>query len=183
MSQIDLLKTLARYNAWANAELYAAVGSLSPGEATKERPTLHKTIVGALNHLLLVDGIWWAHLHGLTHNHTALNETVEPDLARLANARAGMDDRLVGYVDGLTEATAAEQVTFTLIGGNTGSLARALVMVHVFNHNTFHRGFVVETFCQIPAPLPIIDLPVFMRGASGVTATIPHFQAIEWRPA
>ena len=181
MSQTELLLTMARYNAWANAEIYAAVAALPPGEAEKVRPTLHKTLIGALNHLLLVDNIWWAHLHGEAHGHEALNETLHEALTPLTEARVEMDARLIGYVEAMTEAAAAETVPFTLIGGATGRMPRALVMSHIFNHNTYHRGFVAETFCQIPAPLPIIDLPVYLRGASGLSAMFPHFKAVEWR--
>jgi hypothetical protein len=38
---------------------------------------------------------------------------------------------------------------------------------------------VVETFCQVPAPLPLIDLPIFMRGAGGMRFLPPHLEAAE----
>ena len=38
---------------------------------------------------------------------------------------------------------------------------------------------VVETFCQVPAALPLIDLPIFMRGAGGMRNMQPHLVAAE----
>lgn len=180
MSQIDYLKTLLRYNAWANAELYAAVRALPEAERTRERPALFKSIVRTLNHPLVTDRIWWAHLHGTPHGHTALNDVVHEDFEALAAARAEMDRRMIGYADGLTEAAVEEPVAFTLLSGAEGVMSRGMVLMHVVNHNSYHRGFVVESFCQIPAPLPLIDLPIFMRGAGGLTTMPAHLKPVTW---
>lgn len=174
MDQIETIRTLTRYNAWANAELYAAVRKLPPGEATKERPSLFKNIVNTLNHPLVTDRIWWAHLHGEPHYQKALNDVIHTDLDALTEARTDMDERIVGYADSLSPAEAEESVDFTLLSGVPGTLSRAMILMHIVNHNSYHRGFVVETFCQIPAPLPLIDLPIFMRGDGGLTTSPPH---------
>jgi uncharacterized damage-inducible protein DinB len=174
MDQVETLRTLTRYNAWANAELFAAVRRLPPGEATKERPSLFKNIVNTLNHPLVTDHIWWAHLHGEPHEQKALNDVIHADFEQLAAARAEMDERIVGYADSISPAQAEEVVDFTLLSAVPGTLTRAMILMHIVNHNSYHRGFVVETFCQIPAPLPLIDLPIFMRGDGGLTTFPPH---------
>ncbi len=183
MSQIETLKTLTAYNAWANGELIAAIRALPPGEAAKARPDLFTSITKTLNHPLVTDRMWWAHLHGETHPHKALNEVLHEELEPLAAARAEMDRRIVDYAGGLTEAAAEETVSFTLLSGAEGVMSRTMVLMHMVNHNSYHQGFIVETFCQIPAPLPLIDLPVYLRGAGGLTAQPPHLKAVNWVPA
>jgi hypothetical protein len=74
---------------------------------------------------------------------------------------------------------ADEQIDFTLLSGAKGRMNRRMILVHMFNHNTYHRGFVVETFCQVPAALPLIDLPIFMRGAGGMRFLPPHLVVAE----
>lgn len=180
MSQTEFLKTLTRYNAWANEELLAAVRALPEGEATRERPSLFKTIVNTLNHPLVTDRMWWAHLHGETHGHEALNEVIHADFEDLAAARAEMDARIVAYADGLSPERMDEPVSFTLLSGAGGEMSRLMILMHMVNHNSYHRGFVVETFCQIPAPLPLIDLPVYLRGAGGLTTLPPHLKSVTW---
>ena len=177
MSELDFLATLARYNAWANAELYAAVRALPKGAATAARPSLFRTIVNTLNHPLVTDRMWWAHLHGEAHGHKALNEVIHADFEDLAAARAEMDARIVAYANALTPDAIDEPVSFTLLSGVPGAMSRGMILMHMVNHNTFHRGFVVETFCQIPAPLPLIDLPIFLRGDGGLAFLPPHLQA------
>src|SRR5665647_2117360 len=179
MTDSEILNTMARYNQWANRELFAAVRSLPESEVTKQRPSLFKNILNTLNHPLVTDRMWWAHLHRESHTHKALNEVLYGDFETLAAARAGMDQQLIDYVDGLAEADADEEIDFTLLSGAQGRMNRRMILMHMFNHNTYHRGFVVETFCQVPAALPLIDLPVFMRGAGGMRFLPPHLAAAE----
>lgn len=180
MTQIDTLTTLAEYSRWANAELFTAVGALPDGEATKVRPTLFTSIVKTLNHPLVTDVMWMAALHGREHGHKALNEIIHEELEPLTRARAEMDDAIVAYAAGLDETGVEEPIAYTLLSGATGEMSRGMIVMHMVNHNSYHRGFVVETFCQIPAPLPLIDLPVYMRGAGGLTATPPHLKPVRW---
>jgi uncharacterized damage-inducible protein DinB len=118
-------------------------------------------------------------MHKEPHSHKALNEVLYGDSEKLAAAREEMDQRLIDYVDGLSEHDADEQIDFTLLSGAKGRMNRRMILMHMFNHNTYHRGFVVETFCQVPAALPLIDLPIFMRGAGGMRFLPPHLEAAE----
>jgi len=179
MSDSEILTTMARYNRWANRELIAAVRTLPAGEGTRERPSLFKTILNTLNHPLVTDRMWWAHLHRQPHSHKALNEVLHSDLDTLAAARDEMDRGLIDYIDRLSPAEADEAIDFTLLSGAKGRMNRRMILMHMFNHNTYHRGFVVETFCQVPAALPLIDLPIFMRGEGGMRFLPPYLQAAE----
>ena len=76
MTDSEILKTMARYNQWANRELFAAVRTLPEGEAAKQRRILFKTILNTLNHPLVADRVWWAHMHKEAHSYKALNEVL-----------------------------------------------------------------------------------------------------------
>ncbi len=162
-----MIRKLARYNAWANKTIFDAVAALPAGEAAKERPTLFKNMVNTLNHLYVVDLIWQAHLQGREHGLPALNTVLHPDLDELWRAQRDIDDWYVGWSDALSDAQADEIVRFTLISGNQGKMRRGDVMLHVVNHTSYHRGFVADMFCQIPARPPLTDLPVFLRETTG----------------
>src|ERR1019366_8751179 len=179
MTDSEILKTMARYNQWANRDLFAAVRTLPEDEVAKQRRSLFKNIVNTLNHPLVADRMWWAHMHKEPHTHKALNEVLYGDFEKLAAAREEMDQRLIDYVDGLSGQDAADQIDFILLSGAKGRMNRRMILMHMFNHNTYHRGFVVETFCQKPAALPLIDLPIFMRGAGGMRFLPPHLEAAE----
>ena len=105
MTDSEILKTMARYNQWANRELFAAVRALPEGEAAKQRRSLFKKILNTLNHPLVADRMWWAHMHKEPHSHKALNEVLYDDFEKLAAAREEMDQRLIDYVDDALGAT------------------------------------------------------------------------------
>ncbi len=157
------VRTLMRYNAWANRTIFDRVAALPAGEADKERPTLFKDMVRTLNHLYVVDLIWQAHLEGRAHGIPALNTVLHPQLAALWEAQRAIDAWYVAWADGLTERTLGETVRFALIGGNQGEMTREEIAFHVVNHTSYHRGFVADMFYQVPERAPLSDLPIYLR--------------------
>jgi uncharacterized damage-inducible protein DinB len=156
-------RMLARYNAWANDLMFDAVAALPEGEATRERGTLFKNMVHTLNHNYVIARIWQAHLEGREHGFAARNTKDHPPLGELHAAQRAIDRWYLDWADSLTEAALGEEVSFTLIGGNRGTMTRSEILLHVVNHNTYHRGFVADMFYQVPARPPTTDLPVFLR--------------------
>ena len=162
------VRMLTRYNAWANKVIFDAVADLPAGEATRERKTLFKNMVNTLNHLYTVDVIWRAHLEGRDHGIAALKTVLHPELPDLWRAQAAMDDWYIAYGDGLTAAGLDETVSFTLIGGNAGTMRRGEILLHVVNHTSYHRGWVADMFFEVPRHPPTTDLPVFLRERPGL---------------
>ena len=156
-------RMLTRYNAWANKQIFDAVAALPEGEALKQRPTLFKNMVNTLNHLYTVDLIWQGHLEKRPHGIPALNTVMHPELHKLWDAQQAIDAWYVEYGDSLSEAALGEEVSFTLIGGNAGTMTRGEILLHVVNHTSYHRGFVADLFFQVPVRPPTTDLPVFLR--------------------
>ena len=160
------VRMLTRYNAWANKLIFDAVAGLPAGEATRERKTLFKNMVNTLNHLYAVDVIWRAHLEGRDHGIPALKTVLHPELPDLWHAQRAMDAWYIAYGDGLNAAGLNETVSFTLIGGNAGTMRRGDILLHVVNHTSYHRGWVADMFFEVPTHPPTTDLPVFLRSGN-----------------
>jgi len=157
-------RTLTRYNNWANQLIFEAIAALPEGEATKPRASLFKNMVHTLNHNYVIDLIWQAHLEGRDHGFTARNTPGHPQLEELREKQQAIDDWYIAWSDAQTEATLAQAVHFTLIGGNRGVMTRAEILLHIVNHTTYHRGFVADLMYQVPgARPPTTDLPVYLR--------------------
>jgi uncharacterized damage-inducible protein DinB len=157
------ISLFAAYRTWADRLTYDAVAALPPGEADKVRPTLFKTIIGTLNHNLLIDLIWQAHLEGRDHGFGARNVVLHRDLAEL---RAAQEATNRCYVDGAAAQSAAsldEPVRFRFIGGEESEMTRGAMLLHVVNHASYHRGWIAEMFFAVPARNPATDLPVYLR--------------------
>lgn len=158
-------RMLTRYNRWANVLMLDAVAKLPPGEATKQRTTLFKSIVHTLNHNYVIDAIFKAHLEGRDHGYTARNTPEPPPFEELASSQRGMDDWWVQWSDDLSDAALDETVNFTFVGGGAGAMTRGEIILHVMNHTSYHRGFAADLFYQVPARPPTTDLTVFLRDA------------------
>jgi uncharacterized damage-inducible protein DinB len=163
MKDKSYLRGLLEYNGWANKELFEKVGELPPEEVTKKRKTLLESIHLSLNHLLAVDRMWLAHMQGRAHGITELRARLYEDMDELWQARQEMDATLLDYLDGLDADALEEIVDYELIGGNTGSLSRAMCLTHLAMHGSYHRGWVADMFGQAGSPPPIIDIPVYER--------------------
>ncbi len=163
MTTVDHARTLANYRMWADRLTFDAVAALPPGEATKERPTLFKTMVGTLNHNYVIDLVWQAHLEGRDHGFTARNLVLHAELSDLWQAQQAVNQWYIDWTNRQSQASLDEAVNFTFIGGEKASMRRGDILLHVVNHATYHRGWVAEMFFQVPARNPTTDLPVFLR--------------------
>jgi uncharacterized damage-inducible protein DinB len=78
MIDVETLKRLAEYNAWADQTLFDAMKKLPKGTVYEETKTLFKSMVGTLNHNYQVDLIWQAHLTGSQHGFTSRRDILHP---------------------------------------------------------------------------------------------------------
>ncbi len=157
-------RMLARYNAWSNKVMFDAVAALPAGEAVKPRASLFKNMVHTLNHNYVIDRIWQAHLEGRDHGYEARNTKEHPPLAELWQLQQQVDAWFVNWSDVQTDATIAETVNYTLIGGNCGAMTRGEILLHIVMHTNYHRGYVADMFYEVPGCRPpTMDLPVYMR--------------------
>lgn len=156
-------RMLTRYNAWSNEVMFEAVAALPQGEAAKERKSIFKNMLHTLNHNYVIDAIWQAHLEGRAHGYAARNTVDYPPLPELRDKQRAIDAWYVAWSDALGADALDEKLSFTLIGGNAGSMTRYEMLQHVVTHTSYHRGFVCQMFFEVPARPPTMDLPVFLR--------------------
>jgi uncharacterized damage-inducible protein DinB len=163
MSALRNIRMLTRYNAWANARLFALLQSLDPAEVTAQRNTGFGNMVNTLAHAYVVDLIWKGHLQSLPHGFSSRNTDVEPSLAELQANQTDVDRWYVGYADKLTDEQHDEVVSFKFVDGGAGQMTRGDMLLHVVNHKTYHRGYVADMLYQMGSKPPGMDLPVFLR--------------------
>ncbi len=164
MLTAETARMLARYNEWSNRVMFDAVAALPEGEALKPRTSLFRNMVHTLNHNYVIDRIWQAHLEGRDHGYEARNTKDHPPLAELWRLQQEVDAWYVNWSDAQTDATIAETVHYTLIGGNKGAMTRGEILMHIVMHTSYHRGFVADMIYAVPGCRPpTTDLPVYMR--------------------
>ncbi len=157
-------RTLARYNAWANRTLYDAAGRLSSAECAKARSAAYfGSILNTLNHLLVVDYLWFARLKGTSRSDLKLDGVLHHDLAELRAAREAEDAGILALVETLDEAALAANCAFNDTKGKAWSMPVWQILATVFNHETHHRGQVHALLKDAGEEPPALDLPVYLR--------------------
>ncbi|HZB90144.1 MAG TPA: DinB family protein [Stellaceae bacterium] len=153
---------LAAYNAWANGRLYDACAQLAQAELKAPRRAFFGSILGTLNHLLVGDRIWMSRLAGGTLV-MPLNKILFEDFAPLRAARQQQDKLLIDLVGGIPASRLDEPLSYQNTRGEAFETPRRLVLGHLFNHQTHHRGQVHDMLSQTPVPPPELDLIFFVR--------------------
>ena len=156
---------LARYRAWGDKILFDSVAALPPGEVEKPHRTRFKTIIGTLNHNLLIDLVWQAHIEGRDHGFTARDLVIHPDLPTLWAAQRAAGQWWIDWCGTQTDRSLEEPVRFRFIDGGDGVMTRSAILLHVVIHGSYHRGYVAEMFYEDGRKPPTTDLPVYFRDA------------------
>jgi uncharacterized damage-inducible protein DinB len=157
---------LADYNRWANARLYAAALDLPEQAYRQPVGVFFGSLHGTLNHLLLTDRLWLKRLTGEGDHPNQLNAILYEDRIELTRARAAEDLRLISVVEQYDEAALANVHTYKTTSGTPQSQKLADILLHLFNHQTHHRGQAHACLSILTgAEPPPLDLLLFQRGA------------------
>ena len=157
-SLLDHFRMMARYNARANRILYEACAQLSDAERQQVRPAFFKSIHGTLNHILLGDRVWLARFEDRTMPATSLDRILYEDFAELRSAREAEDRRLADFMYGLAEAFLDRTFRYVNHQGRDIVDEARVLLAHLFNHQTHHRGQVHDQLRQAAVPPPSLDL-------------------------
>jgi uncharacterized damage-inducible protein DinB len=145
MSPNSTLVSLFNYKAWANAELYAAVGSVDSANHESER----HTCIRLLNHIYTVDRIFVGNLQQTPHGFTATNTAETPTLDALHASVRETDRWYVEYVARLTANELSEPIEFMFTDDTPARMTREEMLLHVSLHGGYHRGAVGRILAQL----------------------------------
>lgn len=130
------MKNQFQYKAWANREILDTLRKTDPGI----NPEKHKLAIRLLNHALVVDKIFSAHLANTKHGYSATNTVETPSVEDLAAAITDADNWLENYVSALSPAEIDEKISFPFTDGDTGCMTRGEILFHLLAHGAYHRG-------------------------------------------
>jgi uncharacterized damage-inducible protein DinB len=133
-------KLLAAYNRWANARLYAAALDLSELSYRLHTGVYFGSLHGTLNHLLLTDRLWLKRLTGQGDLPNDLNAILYEDRIELTKARIAEDNRMIEVTGKYDETALRGLHSYRTTSGMPQSQVLADILLHLFNHQTHHRG-------------------------------------------
>ena len=133
---MNTIKSLFAQKSWANNELFNALAAVPLAEHAESI----RTAVRTLNHIYIVDKIFRAHLLDEPHGYKATNTDATPELDELQFTVAEIDSWYAIYVSNLPSDKLSESVSFVFTDGDTGTMSREEILLHVITHGAYHRG-------------------------------------------
>lgn len=165
---------LAAYNEWMNAKLYDAAAQLPTDELMAERGAFFGSLFGTLNHLVVADTIWlkriargFARFEALDRARdweqpTALDQRLFDDLPAMRQRRAALDEVFKQWAGALVADDLNEVLEYVSMKGVVSRKRLGLVLAHVFNHQTHHRGQATTLLAQAGQDVGVTDLLVLI---------------------
>ena len=173
-----LLSIQAHANRLANRRLQGALKNLSTSELHSRRTSFFPTIIGTLNHLLAVDHYYVAALHAEPDMAARYDRYAPHDeLVSYAAAQDRSDLRLIAFCDRLDAAGANADVAMDRGEGRVMHDPAALVLQHLFMHQTHHRGQVHSMLSGTHLKPPQLD--EFILG-SDASLRVMDMSALGW---
>ncbi len=167
--------TLALFNAWANRHLHAACATLTPAQIVENRGAFFKSILGTLNHILLVDILYRERLEGARSAFKSLDEILHQDIQSLSAHQAEEDQRWTTLTSDIDADTMDETIGFwTLLDKpDRWEVPKHIYFTNLCQHQTHHRGHVHNMVSQTGIEPPPIGYIEFRIETDGSFVTTP----------
>lgn len=159
-----LLLQYARYHDWANRQLLAASEKLSPEQQRATVSSSFPSVWATILHMWDAEAIWWQRLR-LQERIVAPSSHFEGTLPEMA---AGWQQQTQVWLKWLEQAPEhALQHEFIYHNTKREQFKQPTfqVLLHLFNHGTYHRGQLVTLLRQAgQQKIPATDFIVWSRG-------------------
>jgi len=139
----DYARRMARYNAWQNDNLMRAAATLDAAQRQLDRGAFFGSIQRSFGHLLWADTMWMSRFGQCDAPGCTLAESPDfaPDWETFEGRRLVMDTLICTWARDLQPDDIAGDLEW--YSGAAEAMVRqprSIVMMHVFNHQTHHRG-------------------------------------------
>jgi uncharacterized damage-inducible protein DinB len=158
------VRRMARYNRWQNENLYGVADGLGEEERRRERGAFFGSVHKTLSHLLWGDRIWLSRFTpevAAPQGGIPGSVSLYPDWDGLKRERAACDAAMTAWADRLDpQWLAGELVWFSRSANREFTQPKWLLVTHMFNHQTHHRGQVHCMLTQAGGKPHDTDLPL-----------------------
>lgn len=139
----DYIRMMARYNQWQNASILGAAATLGDEDRKTDRGAFFGSIHGTLCHLLWGDEIWMHRFAGTPKPDGGIAGS--PDLVAdwdgFVTRRHAFDAVLLNWSATVEQRwLQGDHTWFSGAMGHDVTRPVAALVVHMFNHQTHHRG-------------------------------------------
>ncbi|TGL86261.1 damage-inducible protein [Leptospira congkakensis] len=151
------------YHIWATNLLYESIDTISDTDYKKDVGLFFKSIHGTLNHLLLVEKVWYSRLVGEIYIPTSLGEEIEHNRQTLKTRMIQSLELWESWLTGLDNSLWNTIFRYKTMRGFEAELIFSDVVQHNFNHRTHHRGQITAAITSLGGKSPEIDFVYYLQ--------------------
>lgn len=160
----ELLQQLAVYNAWANKRILEVIVALPEEKQKQEMPSSFKSLYDTLLHMWNAESAWWQRMK-LHERIVAPADFFKGPMQDLSNGLLQQNEQWIDWIDNASDA--ALDHVFHYQNSKREQFKQPIyqMLLHVFNHGTYHRGQLVNMLRQLGIEkIPALDFIVWSRG-------------------
>jgi uncharacterized damage-inducible protein DinB len=139
----DYCVMMARYNAWQNKQMKAALEALDHEQLTQNHGAFFGSILNTANHILWADMVWMSRFSDVLRPEGGFDESTKltPTIAAWGAERFRMDAKILHWAENLRAIDLVGDLQWygKLLNADMCKPI-AQCVAHFFNHQTHHRG-------------------------------------------
>lgn len=159
----DTLSQLAAYNIWANQKLLDIILALPGEKQNQEVPSSFKNLYTTLLHMFHAESIWWQRMK-LQERINLPMENFKGSIRELADELLLQNRQWQHWINTATEPMLEHVFQYYTAKKEMYKQPVCQMILHVFNHGTYHRGQLVNMLRQLGIEkIPQTDFIVWSR--------------------
>jgi len=143
----ELLSQYASYSLWAHKRLLDFICELDQAKHHQEVPSSFPSLYKTIYHVWTAEDIWWQRV-----NHETKKISDDPfsgSMRNLASAVEEIDQNWMNWLAKKDENMLHENLSYSNSRGEGFHQPIHLLLMQVFNHNTYHNGQIVTMLRQL----------------------------------
>jgi uncharacterized damage-inducible protein DinB len=149
----EIIEKLVEYNKLTNNDMFTILSTINNNDLNKDIGSYFISINGILNHLINTDIIWLQRIKRYFKAYTSLdNELINTteiksitqintnNFHELRNTISNLDQIFINLLIEIKNNELGKEINYLNTKGERKSKMFWLLLVHIFNHNTHHRG-------------------------------------------
>jgi uncharacterized damage-inducible protein DinB len=158
----ELLDQYAGYNSWANKKILELAETLDAEQQHREIASSFSSLYKTIFHMWGAEMVWRRRLY--SEATTIEGDPFTGSMKKLSETLQQQDQELVSYVMSKNNDTLKQKLSYRNSRGQEFSEPIYLILMHLFNHNTYHRGQLVTLFRQLKIEkIPQTDFIAWVR--------------------
>lgn len=159
MIPLNVISELYDYNYWARDQQFSVCRGLTRRQFNQQVDGSFPSIRQTVTHMALVEWVWRERWEGRAPDKMPGDHDLNT-AEELQNYMLAEERRMREFLSGLDEPQLAKTISYVNFQGETWSYALWRMLVHLVNHQSYHRGQVTNFLRALGVKPPKVDFLV-----------------------